>query len=167
MKKLLLFLLPLAFLASCRTNDSQILFTRYDSIGFHTVEDHSQIGEIRQPGDTIWAHTVPTIDTVYHVQSNTTEQWHYAIVHGDIYWLAGSIALFILGFLVFKKFNDKGSAGQSSVAALIVVLAIAAGIAGTALGWWDGYSADIHKADYDANIQQFGNLNHWFHNRLK
>jgi hypothetical protein len=164
--KVISFVVLLPFF-SCRTDDSKILAIRYDSVGFHTVQDHSQIGEIRQPGDTIWAHTAPIKDTIYHVMANTAEQWHYAWVHGDVWWLIGAILLLLVGFLVFKKYNDSGSAGQSSVVGLAVVMAIAAGIAGTSLGWWDGYSADIDKLTYDQQIHQYGNLNQWFHNRLR
>jgi hypothetical protein len=166
MKKLLFFLLAVLLVASCRTNDSAILFTRYDSVGFHTVEDHSQIGEILHPGDTIWAHTAAIMDTVYHVRANTAEQWHYAAIHGNIWWMLLGVVIIVVGVAWFIKKNN-GGAKEWTVAALIVVLAIGCSIAGTSLGWWAGYSADIKKPDYDAQIQQYGNLNLWFHNRLK
>lgn len=174
MKKLFIFFVPVAMLfASCRSNDSAILGTRYDTTGFHTVEDHTQIGEILHPGDTVWAHTVPTVVTVYHVQANSAEQWHYAWVHGDVWLLILGAVVLSVGAAWFIRSNNNNQntkskgIGQASVAVLIVVLCIGCGIIGTSLGWWAGYSADIDKPTYDLQMQQHGNLNLWFHNRLK
>ncbi|HEY4112177.1 hypothetical protein [Puia sp.] len=165
-KKVILLALPILLLASCRSNDSKILSTRYDSVGFHTVFDHTQIGEILHPGDTVWAHNVATVDTVYHVQANTAEQWHYAWAHGDVWWLVIGLFIIAAGLVWYIKKNNPG-AKEWTVVVLIAAISVGGGIIGTSLGWWDGYSSDIKKPVYDGYMSKDGNLNAYFYNLLQ
>lgn len=162
MKRLLFLLVPVLLLGACRNDDTKIYNTKADTLGFHTVNDHSQVGEILHPGDTIWAHTVPTVQISYDVKANTLEQWSYAWKHWDVAKMI--LGLIIFGLIAgwFIKKNNTGLVGEWSVWVLIGGMLIGLSIVGTSLGWWDGFETWISKDLYDAFMKQDGNLHNFF-----
>lgn len=160
--KYILILCAVVALASCRKDDTKIYKTKIDTIGFHTVFDSTQVGEILHPGDTLFAHTVPTIQTSYDVKANTEEQWSYAWKHGDVWIMIACLVVFAAFMAWFIKRNNAGTVGAWSVGLLILVMLICFGILGTSLGWWDGFETWITKDLYDAYMKSDGNLHSFF-----
>jgi len=167
MKRLIFLILPVMLLGACRNDDTKIYKTKTDTVGFHAVNDHSQIGEILRPGDTVWAHTVPTVKISYDVKANTEQQWAYAWRHGDVFIMLLGLVIFAAFMVWFIKKNNAGTVGGWSVIALIVVMLISFCIVGTSLGWWDGFETWISKDLYDAFMKQDGNLHNFFKQSLK
>lgn len=161
MKYLLILCAVVAF-ASCRNDDTKIYKTKTDTVGFHTVFDSTQIGEIIIPGDTLFAHTAPTVVVSYDVKANTDEQWAYAWKHGDVWIMIGCLVAFGAFMVWFVKRNNAGTVGAWSVGLLMLVMLACFGVLGTSLGWWDGFETWITKDLYDAYMKADGNLHNFF-----
>lgn len=163
-------LLLVANFISCRSKDYEIESTQVTQNGFITMTDHTNDPgkyTVEAPGDTVFAYTVPKMDTAFTVKASTSEQFGYGWRRGALWLMALGILILLVDLGWFIKRTSSGDDKPAYMIPLLVGIVAAGMLIGGSLNWWAGQEESIPKATYDLQMKQYGNLGHWWPTKQK